>query len=220
MKSFYQDSTLNSQQFSLQLSISSTFYSRVFCTRFWRQILKSFVLALRLFGAKILYKKFESKTLMKLTAVVHSVRTKFRDIMMSACDCVCVLSVYVLVYVFLACMCVCDCVCVCMCVYRKRVIVVLPIQRLLSQHLNISFRVWTYVQAFIIDIAGFCILAKRSHQTKVLCYMSFLNAFAATKLILHKWFNSKFSVWPLFTCLNFERWNQDRLNIYKLNGRL
>ncbi len=46
-----------------QVSISSTFYACVFCTKFWRQKLQSFVLALRLFGAKILYKKLACKTL-------------------------------------------------------------------------------------------------------------------------------------------------------------
>jgi hypothetical protein len=51
-----------------QVSISSKFYERVFCTKFWRQKLQSFVLALRLFGAKILYEKRARKTLMKLTA--------------------------------------------------------------------------------------------------------------------------------------------------------
>jgi hypothetical protein len=48
------------------VSISSTFYARVF-EKFWRQKLQSFVLALRLNGAKISYKKRARKMLMKLT---------------------------------------------------------------------------------------------------------------------------------------------------------
>jgi hypothetical protein len=43
------------------------FYTRVFCTKFWRQKLQIFVLDLRLFGTKILYKKHGRKMLMKLT---------------------------------------------------------------------------------------------------------------------------------------------------------
>jgi len=35
-------------------SISSTFYTRVFCTKFWRQKYKSCVLGLNFFGTKIL----------------------------------------------------------------------------------------------------------------------------------------------------------------------
>ncbi len=49
-------------------SISSTFYASDFHTKFWRQKYQSCVLGLKFFGAKILYEKHVSKTLMKLTA--------------------------------------------------------------------------------------------------------------------------------------------------------
>jgi hypothetical protein len=39
----------------------------IFRTQFWRQKLQSFFLALKIFGAKIVYKKCECKMLMKLT---------------------------------------------------------------------------------------------------------------------------------------------------------
>jgi len=48
-------------------SISSTFYARVFCMKFWHQKLQSCVLGLKFFGTKILYEKCAGKTLMKLT---------------------------------------------------------------------------------------------------------------------------------------------------------
>jgi len=51
-----------------KVSISSTFYARVFRTKFWHQKLQSYVLGLKFFATKILYKKHAGKTLMKLTA--------------------------------------------------------------------------------------------------------------------------------------------------------
>jgi hypothetical protein len=46
-------------------------YTCLFRTKFRRKKLQSFVLALRLFGAKILYHKRTHKTLMKLAAAVE-----------------------------------------------------------------------------------------------------------------------------------------------------
>jgi hypothetical protein len=51
----------------LLVSISSTFTCAFFVYTFGAKKLQSGVLALRLFGAKILYKKLALKTLMKLT---------------------------------------------------------------------------------------------------------------------------------------------------------
>jgi len=51
-----------------QPSISSMFYSNIFRMKFWRQKYQSCVLGLKCFGAKILYKKWAHKMLMKLTA--------------------------------------------------------------------------------------------------------------------------------------------------------
>jgi len=53
-------------------SISSTFYSCVFCTKFWSQKLQSCVLGLKIFGAKILAKNVQ-KMLMKLTPQVSNI---------------------------------------------------------------------------------------------------------------------------------------------------
>jgi len=53
-----------------QESISSTFYERVFCTKFWDQKLQSCVLGLKFFGTKFLCEKGARKTLMKNTAGV------------------------------------------------------------------------------------------------------------------------------------------------------
>jgi hypothetical protein len=55
---------------AVQVSISSTFYKRVFCTkvRFWRQnFLQKLYFGFEIFGAKISYENFVQKTLMKLT---------------------------------------------------------------------------------------------------------------------------------------------------------
>jgi hypothetical protein len=41
-----------------------------FCAKYWSQRLQSFVLALRLFGSKILYEKFVRKMLIKLTPII------------------------------------------------------------------------------------------------------------------------------------------------------
>jgi len=51
-----------------QVSISSTFYSRVFCRYFGAKKLQSECFSFVIFGAKILYEKRVCKTLMKLTA--------------------------------------------------------------------------------------------------------------------------------------------------------
>jgi len=48
-------------------SISSAFYARNSCTKFWRQKISNPKHSFVIFGAKILYKKCMRKTLMKLT---------------------------------------------------------------------------------------------------------------------------------------------------------
>jgi len=59
------------------VSISSPFYARIFRPKFWHLKLQSFVLALRLFGAKILYKKLACQMLMKLTKGVNFINILF-----------------------------------------------------------------------------------------------------------------------------------------------
>ncbi len=54
----------------VQESISSTFYTRIFRTQFWRQKISNSKHSNVIFGGKILYEKRAHKTLMKLIANV------------------------------------------------------------------------------------------------------------------------------------------------------
>ncbi len=61
-------------------SISSTFYARVLCMKFWGKKTSNPKHSFVIFGAKILYKKRESKTWMNLTPSVN-----FINILQTAC---------------------------------------------------------------------------------------------------------------------------------------
>ncbi len=65
------------KNYSYQPSISSTFYTFAFHTKFWHQKLQNCVLGLRFVGAKILFEKCSRKTLMKLTPYHKEILSQF-----------------------------------------------------------------------------------------------------------------------------------------------